>query len=202
MRTADVLPITAHDAVLKRAGLPTLKTLTRRILAVYDRATSDDLEAGASWYIKAHVTAINLGNLSGVGLEAAAAVISHLSPRTSWARNLDGATALLTQKQRRAGILGRNYDKAVECLDHPTPSDSFTGKKTERFFLNMMGNWEVVTIDIWAARVAGVEERHLKRVGIYEALEAAYQRAARMRNVEPAVMQATTWVVVRNGRAA
>lgn len=191
-----------HNKALKRAGLPKLETLAARIIRVYNRATEAERDAGANWYAHAHHVALSLSDISGVGLHAAAAVISHLSPRTSWRRNVEGATALLARSERSTGIIGRNYNNAVDCVDHPNPLDTFSGKKTQRFFVNITGNWDVVTVDVWAARVAGVTEKQLQRVGVYEAVEAAYRRAARIKGVEPAVMQATTWIVARNGRVA
>lgn len=191
-----------HDARLRKAGLPAVETLTRRILAVFDRATKSDVEAGATWYDEAQDLAANLGRTSGHGLEAAAAVISHLSPRTTWTRNVAGAIALLTYGERADGVIGANFDRAYTSLESDDPESTFGGPKTLRFYRNIIGDTEAVTVDVWAARVAGVDEALLGRVGVYDAVEAAYQRAARKRGVTPSTMQATTWVVARNGRAS
>lgn len=195
--------IAEHNARLRKAGLPTVETLTRRILATFDRATASDVEAGSTWYSEAQDLAFHLGRNSGWGLRYAAAVISHLSPRTTWARNVTGAITLLTYGERADGIIGANYDRAQAALNlEVDPEETFGGPKTLRFFRNITGDVEAVTVDVWAARVAGVDEALLGRVGVYDAVEAAYQRAARRRGVTPATMQATTWVVARNGRAA
>lgn len=194
--------LTEHNVRLRKAGLPTVETLTRRILAVWERATAADVEAGATWYNEAQELAFHLGRNSGHGLEAAAAVISHLSPRTTWTRNVTGAITLLTYGEQADGIIGANYDRARASLSFEDPADSFGGPKTLRFYRNICGDTEAVTVDVWAARVAGVDEALLKRVGVYDAVEAAYQRAARRVGVEPSTMQATTWIVARGGRAA
>lgn len=194
--------IAQHNARLRKAGLPTVDTLTRRILAVFDRATAAQIESGATWYDEARELAFHLGRNSGHGLEHAAAVISHLSPRTTWTRNVAGAISLLTYGEQADGIIGANFERARDSLSFDRPEESFGGPKTLRFYLNIVGDTEAVTVDVWAARVAGVDETLLPRVGVYDAIELAYQRAARRRGVEPTTMQATTWIVARNGRAS
>lgn len=193
--------LSEHNGRLSKAGLPSVEAITRRILSVFDQATKADVESGATWYHEAQELAFNLGRNSGHGLEAAAAVISHLSPRTTWTRNVTGAITLLTYGEKADGIIGANYDRAVASLDFEDPAESFGGPKTLRFYRNICGDTEAVTVDVWAARVAGVDETLLGRVGVYDAIELAYQRAARRRGVEPSTMQATTWIVARNGRA-
>lgn len=194
--------IAEHNARLRKAGLPTVETLTRRILAVFERATAADIEAGSTWYDDARSLAADLAVEHDI--EHAAAVISHLSPRTTWTRNVSGAIALMVDGVKFPGIIERNYQNALEAYNAPTDSilETFGGPKTRRFYLNIIGDTEAVTVDVWAARVAGVDEDLLQRVGVYDAVEAAYQRAARRVGIEPATMQATTWVVARGGRAS
>lgn len=193
--------MTPPRITLAKAGLPTPESITRRILAVYDRATDADKTAGADWYPYARGIATALGTAGGRDAAAAAAVIAHLSPRTPWARNVAGAAELMIHGRRMAGIMRDNYARASAAWDHPEPLDTLKGPKVRPFARNLLGDLDAVTLDIWAARVAGVTETQLARVGMHEALAAAYTRAARRRGVTPAVMQATTWIVARNGRA-
>lgn len=193
-------------AALKRANLPTLETLVRRIVATFDRASASDVESGARWYDEAGELASSLIHAAG-SLEHAAAVISHLSPRTSWARNVAGAVALVTNgpgAARELGCIGDNITRAARALESVDPLNSFgpTAPKTRAFAANIAGDREAVTVDVWAARVVSVDEALLSRVGVYDAIAHAYRLAARRRGVDPATMQATTWIVARNGRAA
>lgn len=193
----------SHDTNLrKRAGV-TLETVVRRILRTFDRAAASDIEAGARWYDEAGEHAVAIGAILG-SRELGAAILSHLSPRTSWARNVAGAYALAHDVDGdRVGCIGSNWDRAVASLSFDDPEGSFGvgAAKTRRFYLNILGDREAVTVDVWAARVAGIDEDALKRVGVYDAVEHAYRLAARRRGVDPATMQATTWIVARNGRA-
>lgn len=198
-------PLTHADA-LKRAGLPTVDTLARRIGRVFDRATAADLESGARWYDEAGSLAASLAPLAGSRAHAAV-VVSHLSPRTTWARNVASAVALLESGEdaaRNLGAIGANVDRAVASLAYEDPFESFgpTAPKTLAFAANIAGDREAVTVDVWAARVAGIDETLLSRVGVYDAVAHAYRLAARRVGVDPATMQATCWIVQRGGRAA
>lgn len=178
--------------------------MTRRILRTFDRATASDLESGATWYGEAQELARTLGRTSGHGLEHAAAVIAHLSPQTPWSRNVAGAVTLLAYGERHDGILRTNLERARASLLATDPADSFGARahKTRRFYANILGDSEAVTVDVWAARVAGVDPDSLRDAGTYDSVERSYRSAARRRGVSPATMQATTWIVARNGRAA
>jgi len=185
--------------------MTTQGTMTRRILRTFDRATPSDVEAGAVWYRDAGDLARTLGESSGHGTEHAAAVISHLSTRTPWARNVTGAVTLLATGKRAPGILRSNYARAAASLAAADPGATFGPKasKTRRFYANILGDTEAVTVDVWAARVAGADAPNGRISGrTYDSVERAYRSAARRRGVTPATMQATTWVVARNGRAS
>lgn len=192
---------TSPDASLRRIGV-TLETVVRRIVRTFDEATPHMIEQGSTWYDEAGQIATDLAAESEWTREQCAAVIAHLSPRTPWARNVMGATDLCLSGEKSVGIIGRNYEAALASLEFDDPVDSFGGPKTRRFYLNILGDREAVTVDVWACRVAGIDETLLGRVGVYDAVEHAYRLAARRRGVDPSTMQATTWIVARNGRHA
>jgi hypothetical protein len=177
----------------------------RRILATWHRATPADVEAGATWYGDAGHHVDTLATLGGITREHAAAVISHLSPRTPWARNVAGAYALVTTGDA-PGCLRANVARARAALASDAPLETFGGPKTRRFARNVAGDRSAVTVDVWAVRVAlGTRpdaEQCLTRVGVYDALEHCYRLAAQRAGVDPTTMQATTWIVARNGRAS
>lgn len=221
------------DAILRqRAGI-TLRTAVTRILAVFDRATPADIEAGASWYGEdARALVSDLARLGNVDRVTAASVISHLSPRTTWGRNVAAATAILGaygdggperaerafQAARAVGAMRANVDRALGALtayaDGGDPLATFGpgAPKTRAFAANLSGDRTAVTVDVWAVRIAlspgwrrGQDDNSelvLGRAGVYDAIAQAYRVAARRRGVDPTTAQATAWVVVRNGRAA
>lgn len=190
----------SHDTFARKAFGVSLETITRRILVTFDRATPADLEAGATWYVEARELAATLSPNTGNDVERAASVIAALSPRTTWSRNVAGAVMLIESNDVLPGLIGRNVETARKAM-----TDGFAalnGPKTSAFARNIAGDDESVTVDVWACRVANLDENMLGRKGAYDAVAHAYRLAARRRGVAPATMQATTWIVARNGRAS
>jgi hypothetical protein len=194
----------SHTSVLNRATGTTVRACADRIVATYNRATAADREAGRDWYGDGESIIRTLAAETGHSVEHVAAVVSHLSPRTTWSRNVYGATMLLTTDTAPTCIRS-NVDRARRALQSDAPLDTFGGPKTRRFARNLLGDRTVVTVDVWAARVAfghvvDNPEAALSRVGVYDAIEHAYVCAAARLGVDPVTVQATTWIVARNGR--
>lgn len=199
----------SHDQTMRRVFGVTLETVVRRIVRTFDAATAADVEAGARWYDEAGALAADLSGYAGwldddVSVAQAAVVIAHLSPRTTWARNVASATLLVETGERYNGVIGNLYERAMASLEFTNPFDSFGpgAPKTRSFAANIAGDREAVTVDVWACRVADLDETALGRKGAYDAVAHAYRLAARRRGVDPATMQATTWIVSRGGRSS
>ncbi len=196
----------SRDAAARRIFGVTVDTLASRIVRTFDAATASDIESGARWYPLAGELASDLARESGYSVDVAAAVISHLSPRSSWTRNVLAARALLVDDIALAGVMGRELARARSARDDGFDDliDSFSSSalKTRSFYRNIIGDVESVTVDVWACRVAGVSESLLSRKGAYDVLEHAYRLAARRRGIDPSTMQAVTWIVARGGRAS
>lgn len=204
----------SHDQTMRAVYGVTLETVVRRIVRTFDAATPSDVESGARWYDEAGDLAMSLtgyddGNSRAVTVEGAAAVIAALSPRTPWSRNVAGAVAFIRSGRADAldlGCLTTNVDRAERVLsataDPIGALDTGTAPKVHAFARNIAGDREAVTVDVWACRVADLDDEKLSRKGAYDAVAHAYRLAARRRGVDPATMQATTWIVARNGRAA
>lgn len=196
---------TAPNATLSRVFGTSTRATVDRIVATYDRATLEDRAAGAAWYGAGGDIIADLSARTGHTPETVAAVISHLSPRTPWARNVYGATMLVTTGEAPT-CLRANVRRARRALASSSPLDTFgpSAPKTARFARNLLGDRECVTVDVWAARVAlgdRASEATLGRAGVYDALEHAYRLAAARLGVDPVTVQATTWIVARGGRA-
>lgn len=186
-----------HNDRLKSAGLPSVEALTRRVLKAWDSATASDIEAGAVWYRDAQILAADLAGESVFDVEETAGIIAALSPRTFWSRNVVAAVAAIHGEEKPSGIIGRNWDTAMRIVEGESVDNVVKGPKTRAFAANIAGDTSRVTVDIWALRAVGLDESALNRKGIYDAIEAAYVRAATMLGVEPATCQATAWVVTR-----
>lgn len=192
------------DATLRRVGTSSRATVDR-IVGTYARATATDTELGAAWYADAGQVATDLARAGGISVEHAATVLAHLSPRTPWSRNVSGAWALVLTGDA-PGCLSANVSRARASLDSDDPLSTLRGPKTAAFARNILGDREAVTVDVWAVRVAlgprDDAENALRAAGVYQAVSHAYRLAARRLGVDPVTVQATTWIVARNGRAA
>ena len=77
--------------------------------------------------------------------------------------------------------------------------EKLSGPKVSRFYQNLIGNLEVVTIDGWMLKLWGVVLiSHNVNSKQYGRLERAFQRWARSRRMKPANAQAILWNYIRN----
>lgn len=193
-----------HDATLRRSADTTQRSTVARILRYWDRATEAQREAGAQWYPLRNGEACQLAGDHGTTVETVAAVMAHLSPRTTWARNLAGAQAMVAGLPY-GGLIPDNVTRARHAMSHPTPLSTLNGPKVRAFAANILLDDEAVTVDVWGMRIAlgrDTEEKVLARKGVYDAIAHCYRLAARRVGVSPSTMQAATWIVARNGRAS
>jgi hypothetical protein len=195
----------AADAILAKEGLPDVDTYAGQLMSIYDGTPEEYREAGHEWYDEANGLMTELSEQSGYTPEQCAAVISHLSPRTSWDRNVEGARELILNGQKADGLLNSNYERAKASLELDDPMSSFgpTAKKTESFAANIFGDPDAVTVDVWALRALGLTDDVLKggpkrKAQIYEALSQTYREAAKRAGITPREMQAIIWVQVRD----
>lgn len=174
----------------------------RRILAVYDAATPEDLAEGEDWYATAQDFCAGLAGFSGYPLHAVCGVVAALSPQRSWGENQRAAHRLCTG--RPIFGLTRNTEKArrilqgetIETVLQPPNPKRITGRKVRAFYENLTGNEIAVTVDRHAACIAGVCD-HLDSRNRYVEVASAYQYAATVRHTTPSTMQAVTWVAWR-----
>lgn len=188
--------------------------MTRRILRHWRAASADELAEGLGWYARAGDLADALAAGAPITRAQACGVIAALSPRQQWAQNVAGAVALVDALARGetvapvVGGLPDNRRKAWAILTTPgaDPLDYFdarTAPKTRAFYLNIMGDADAVTVDVWAARAAeGRRNDQGPTGGRYDRIAAAYRAAAARVGHSPRDLQAAVWVHVRNAQTA
>jgi hypothetical protein len=190
----------SHTKTLRAKAGTTPAKVRARILAAWETATDIQIESGAQWYLKTQQTADDMAAAYGHTSETVAAVIAHLSPRTPWSRNIAGAAAVLSG-HTMPGLLSMNLRNAQRAMASDDPIGTLNGSKVRSFAANILGDHDVVTVDVWAARVAlGTEvdyARILARSGVYDAIAECYRQVARQVGVSAATMQATTWLVIK-----
>lgn len=191
-----------HNESLAKAGT-TVRATVAAILTQWEAATDAQREAGAQWYPDAAIITRDMAN--GHTLETAAAVVAHCSPQLHWSRNVLAAALVLRTGEQLSGLMGSSYRAAHRALASDNPLATLNGPKVRRFAANILGDHDAVTVDVHATRVALPNCKRagvIDLVGVYDAVEHCYRLAARRVNVSPATMQATTWIVQRNGRHA
>jgi hypothetical protein len=88
-------------------------------------ATTEDIDAGRSWYPLARSCAAEMSTKYQVPVENAAGIIAVLSPRCEWLDNLDAAETILRahaagepMPSEMPGVYGRNIAKAWKIARH------------------------------------------------------------------------------------
>lgn len=184
--------------------------MVRRIVRAFRAASADDLARGLGWYAQAYRESVRIDPLNPA---RAAGVIAALSPRNQWSNNVKQAAAVIACAD--AGLpcpvlgLGANTRTAWEIATGTEPLDALgtlsrtgrvmSGMKVRSFFLNIMGDTDSVTCDVWAAKVATghASEALVKSPRGYATVVAAFQAAAKILGVTPREVQAATWTAVR-----
>lgn len=204
------------------------------ILSVYNAASAYELKEGQEWYtadawafccdygwkLAAHFGMLNVEISSRYFAKFVAAVVAILSPQKEWRVNKALAAAavecLITQKPV-TGHYGKQCEKVHKLWQYYAAAGSDVdtdhilnliskpdAKKTRNFYLNIIGNHNVVTVDGHAASIAN---NGLHRVAIteakqpsgkaYDVVAAAYTDAAVQLGIAPAVLQAVVWITYR-----
>ncbi len=155
--------------------------------------TLASLYTPSGWYNDATATVRAIATASGVPSERVATVIAALSPQTSVAANVRAALAMLVGLPRVTGVLGQSWANAE--------SERVQGPKTSAFRVNLLGDYEPVTLDVWAWRALGYEQapdiRHRKGAGLWRHAFRTYRTAAHLLGVAPAECQAGVWSSIR-----
>ena len=177
-----------------------------QILYVWENARPHNVEAGANWYSTARQYAEKVAAIAECSLPCAVSVLSALSPRNRWERNVQDAYTVAAAFRAggpyniKSGTFNSNVEKAFKVLFTGNPQ--LPGEKVQAFADNILDPYSLrVTIDVWAVRVANLApDLNVARFD-YPTYEAAYVKAAERVGILPKHLQATTWLEMR-GRVA
>lgn len=186
------------------------RAMLANVLDVFARASNDHYEAGMVWYDAANRVAHTMSELSGRPVESCAVALAHLSPQVAWSENVRLGLAMAAPESeylyptraenRAAQVTYANWRKAFKAMYwSDNPLDEMTPNiKTHSFAHNILGHMDYVTLDTWAFRIAGVDYKYVKRAGVYSGMSTVYSTAAKLCGIEPAQMQAITWVTAHD----
>ena len=162
-----------------------------RILKAYRSATPDQYKQGMNWYNEANRFAASLDP----DIVKAAGVIAALSPKVRWETNKKAAKLMLSaartngrmpvvagwgHNRRRAWRIALGEDP-VAVLEESKPQFL----KVRRFFDNILGVEDLVTVDTWTAKVA-MKNPPKSIIGkLYLDIESRFQKAAKTVGLAP-----------------
>jgi hypothetical protein len=179
------------------------------VLWLLEQADAQSVEDGMAWYSDAHQWAEYKAMQYGVDTEVVAAIISALSPRNEWSRNLADTDRLLMCYDRgdhsydlvKSATFRKNVVRAWMVREREDPTIVMTSPKTRAFVNNI--TWpegDDVTVDTWAYRICEgdltLPAKGLK-VKTYDMYAEVYREAAKIVGLRPCELQAITWVEAR-----
>lgn len=194
--------------------------LVSNIKASYYAATQypSILQAGLNWYAAANSQASAIAQRTKYDIRVVVAVISALSPRNSWERNLLDAELLLkvatkggTAKDFKVCTFDSNKELGLALANGASIEGTLTGNKRKDFYCNILCPKDpyVVTVDGHAISIAlGKLGNAGKAAQLsdkeYRGFAEAYRQATREINADslegnviPSQVQAITWSYYR-----
>ena len=174
-----------------------------RIIKAFESATDEQYKQGINWYSEANKFAESLSS----DVYLAAGVIAALSPQVRWETNKNAAKIIIeaanreapmpvvagwTRNRKKAWRIAKGEDPFV-VLNEPRPEFL----KVRRFFGNILGEEDLVTVDTWTAEVAMPHPPRSIVGKIYLDIERRFQKAAKILGVAPRDLQAVCWVTRR-----
>ena len=169
----------------------------------FNNATNEQLHHGMHWYYKAHRICKRIALHTKTPLYKVVGVMSALSPRNKWERNISDTVDLIRRgKRAKVATYNANKYKALAILKADYPEEVETllnGTKIVSFYNNILrpSQTEHVTIDVWAMRSVNFTG-NLSSKGAYRGIQEAYIEVANEVGIKPHEMQAIIWGVVRD----
>lgn len=195
----------------------TREVMAKRVQALFDRASKEQIQAGEKWYPVAHAEAKRMASDYGVTTEQAAGVIAALSPLREWSENLTNAKDVLRSVVNGEAapevqkLLSANVAKAKAILKGRDPQDVLwsgeSGFKVRSFYSNIVNpDARDVTIDTHILRVllddnsisSKEHGTYAANAGRYDAFRQAFLDVADKVKMSPAAVQATVWTVQKD----
>lgn len=174
--------------------------IVHNILSVYRQATREDIDSGKVWYPRAHQIVCDWADTFQRSIANIACVIAAISPQCEWTRNLIIADDILRGYPPSVGGAILRFVRIAEKIRDDRAGDTVSyfkqGCKVRSFAANLVGDWNVVTVDTHGAQIAAGSPTSNIRVDTwhrYEPVATAYIDAARHVGIYPATFQAITW---------
>lgn len=187
--------------------------MKNNVLQVYQSCSLAEMLESKDWYARARLWCEHRARMYGLEVRTVAGVISALSPRNKWERNLVDADQLLyavfngySASWVVSSTYMKNVLKAYDIALYQRPELVGNGLKTQAFIDCIADpSCDAVVVDVWAMRVL-TADLNWKARGLsdneYHECAQAYRDAGKEVKLTPMEMQAVTWCAVRNRKKA
>lgn len=181
------------------------------IKTILEQSTAADIENGRQWYSTARKFAREQSEKHNLKIDVVTAVISALSPETTWQINKDKTIEFLEYRENSImATYPNNKDKALKFLSNDLePNEHYNlsnWRKTSAFYRNILepNCDQRVTLDRHALRIAhgyyltGDQSIYYGNTRAkYVKTELVFKQIAHENDMLPNVLQAITWVTFR-----
>lgn len=153
-------------------------------------------EHAAEWYQLAADEINRYATVRGYCADTVAAVTAILSPRVQVSRNASLAVQFLEHGDTN-GIMTQRIDAILRFVKYGKLTGETHGQKVYAFYRNLSGDFEHVTVDVWMARLYGVDFDTItdkQRREIQDDVKSIAERTG----YTPAAVQAILWVGYRS----
>lgn len=187
----------------------------RNIKAIYELAGVEEIADGMAWYGVAKSIAMVLADQYDITTAQAVGVLTALSPRNRWSRNVVDAEALIAAyvaggaeqaMLTKCCTFGKNKAKAIAILESgaetiPTILEILSGPKM-REFASCIAGLPDCCIDghawcIWQGSKVGLADVPSIGVRLRREIKNDYALAAAKLGIKASELQAITWVTWR-----
>ena len=184
----------------------TTQEMVDNIKAYYLMSTRLEKQQGKVWYRTANRICTELAELYDVPITTVIGIMSALSPRNKWERNVRDTEAVLVHGENATvATFNANKVKAVRILNGEEPLDVLSGNKVRSFYECIKGvEWGCcieTCIDSHAYGVACGYGERIKPKSIsdrlYLVIQSAYVQAAADLDLQPMQLQAITWLAYK-----
>lgn len=183
--------------------IPHRKTLTRRLVTLWQQATPEEMAEGMSWYDAAYSLTVAMSEQYGHTPTQCAYVIAALSPNTSWVQNMaaavnacEGHRDMVDPSFWKGVSYPANKYKARDILDGDLTA--LSGPKVTQFGRAIAGDPDACTVDIWMQRACDMPSDSAPNKTQHKAIRKAIESGARAADVSVRDFQAVVWTVIRN----
>jgi len=181
--------------------------IENNLKAIWNQSNTSEILGGLSWYTTAHNQCEAISYYYGLPLHTVAAIVSALSPRNKWLRNLkDCEQVIMYRYAASVGTFNRNKDKAILIADNPQNNHTdnlnlLIGLKTQSFCDNLVYPYQsqLVTVDSHAYNAYKGTAGIIKGISKQDYILAsqAYQTLASKLDIRPSQLQAVIWLTYR-----